>query len=134
MVSADTSTYALQCAELGFACATVYNSAVAIRENLPGEPLGIGVPFSVPTAILVGWGSAVAAPWSMPLVGLLAATRHPQNGGAKTGLICAELGVAGIVGVLLEPNTYRVKTWVRSTHRAVLLHVATCVALSGTGL
>jgi hypothetical protein len=130
-----SSTRALHCAAVAFACATVYNSCVAIRENLPGEPLGIGVPFSVPRAILVGWGSAVAAPWSMPLVGLLAATRQPENGGRKrSGLVCAGLGVAGIVGILLEPNTYRVKTWARSTRRAVLLHFGTCVSLAGAGL
>ena len=129
------STRALQCAAIGFACATAYNSAVAIRENLPGEPLGIGVPLSVPSAILLGWGSAVAAPWSMPLLGLLAATRKPQNGaGNGSGMVCAGLGVAGIVGILLEPNTYRVRTWARSTRRAVVLHLGTCATLVGAGV
>jgi len=125
----------LRLAALGFAGATAYNSVVSIRENLPGEPLGIGVPLSVPRAILVGWGSAVAAPWSIPLVGLVAATRHPQDGRRnRAGLVCAVIGVACIGGILLEPNTYRPKTWARPTRRAVLLHAATCATLVGGGL
>lgn len=135
IVSADRGSRVVQCAALGFACATVYNSAVAIRENLPGEPLGIGVPLSVPNTILVGRGPAVAAPWSMPLVGLLAASSQLQNRkGQWSGLVCVGLGVAGVVGILLEPNTYRATTWARSTRRAVLLHFGTCLTLAGAGL
>ena len=47
---------ALRRAALGFAFATGFTTAVAIREDLPGEPLGLRVPLSVPTGILVGWG------------------------------------------------------------------------------
>jgi hypothetical protein len=95
-------------AAIGFACTTGYASAVALRENLPGEPFGLRVPISVRAGILTGWGSSVAAPWPMPVVGLLA--------------------------VLIEPNTYRARNWTRSTRRAILLHVGSCVALAVAGL
>ncbi len=130
---------ALRCAAFGFALATAYNSAVAIREDVPGEPLGIRVPMSVRTGILVGWGSAVAAPWPMPLAGLLAAARAGRTGvygrpATGPGLVCAGLGLAGIVGILIEPNTYRRQLWTPATRRAALLHLATCTGLAGTGI
>lgn len=131
----DGSDRALRAAALGFACATGYNSVVAIREKVPGEPLGIRIPLSVSTGILVGWGSAVAAPWPMPVVALLAAARRPgRDGVAGPALVCAALGVAGIVGILIEPNTYNPKSWTPATRRAVVAHVATSVTLAGAGI
>jgi hypothetical protein len=124
------TTGAMRAAAVSFAAATAYTSAVAIREGLPGQPLGIGVPLSVSTAVKVGWGSAVSAPWLMPLGALIAVTRP----GPRSGLVCAGLGVAGIVGIGLEPNTYRVRTWVRATRRAALAHTVTCALLAGTGI
>jgi hypothetical protein len=122
-------------AAIGFACTTGYASAVALRENLPGEPFGLRVPISVRAGILTGWGSSVAAPWPMPVVGLLAVRRSARGGGGnKPALVCTALGVAGIVGVLIEPNTYRARNWTRSTRRAILLHVGSCVALAVAGL
>jgi hypothetical protein len=136
--TADTSGRALRGAAVGFALATAYGSAVAIRENLPGEPLGLRVPFSVRTGIWVGWGAAVAAPWPMPVAGLLIAARSSrtpvnERDAARPGLVCAVLGLAGIVGIFMEPNTYKAQNWCPATRRAALLHVATSVALVGTG-
>lgn len=130
----DGSDGALRAAALGFACATGYNSVVAIRENLPGEPLGIRIPLSVSTGLLVGWGSAVAAPWPIPVVALVAAARSRQSGTAGPALVCLGLGVAGIVGILIEPNTYKAKCWTPTTRRAVVAHVVSCVALAGAGI
>jgi hypothetical protein len=125
----------LSWAALGFALATGYNSVVAIRENLPGEPLGIHLQISVPSGIAVGWGSAVSAPWPMPLAGLLATRRFAQTGGGPgPGLVGAGVGLGGIVGILLEPNTYRPKSWAPATCRAVLLHVGASAALAATGM
>ena len=122
-------------AATGFACATAYNSVVAIREDLPGEPLGARVPISVSTGILTGWGSSVAAPWPMPVLGLLAVRRPSHDrGGGKPGYVCAALGVAGLIGILIEPNTYRARSWTRRTRRAVRLHVGSCAVLVGTGV
>ena len=85
----DGRDRALLAAALGFAGATGYNSVVAIREQLPGEPLGIRIPLSVSTGILVGWGSAVAAPWPMPVVALLAAGRRAgRHGAVGPALVC----------------------------------------------
>lgn len=129
------SERSLKWAATGFACATAYNSAVAIRENLPGEPLGVRVPISVSTGILTGWGSCVAAPWPMPVLGLLAVRRPSHDkGGDKPAYVCAALGVAGLIGILIEPNTYRARSWTRRTRRAVRLHVGSCAVLVGTGV
>lgn len=129
------SATTLRWAAVGFAIATGYNSRVAIREDLPGEPLGVRVPISVRTGILTGWGSCVAAPWPMPVLGLLAVRRLSYgNAGNKPAYVCVALGAAGLLGILIEPNTYRVESWTRRTRRAVRLHVGTCAGLVGTGL
>jgi hypothetical protein len=47
---------ALLGASLAFAGATVLGSVVAIRDQLPGEPLGVGIPLSVTAGLLAGWG------------------------------------------------------------------------------
>jgi hypothetical protein len=39
-----------------FAGASVLGSVVAIRDQLPGEPLGVSIPLSVPAGLLAGWG------------------------------------------------------------------------------
>jgi hypothetical protein len=125
----------LRAAALAFAGATGYNSVVAIRDNVPGEPLGVRIPLRVPTGILVGWGSAIAAPWPMPALALLAAARQPEQDTQNTSaLICAGIGVAGIVGILIEPNTYKAKSWTSATRRAVVAHVATSAILAGAGI
>ena len=54
-------------ASFAFAGASVLGSVVAIRDQLPGEPLGVSIPLSVPAGLLAGWGAAVAAPWPMPV-------------------------------------------------------------------
>jgi len=126
---------ALSPAALVFAGATAYNSVIAVREDLPGEPLGFGLPLSVATGTLAGWGSAVAAPWPMPVVGLLAARRRGQDKEEfGPGLICTGLGIAGIVGILIEPNTYRAREWAPATRRAVVLHIGACAVLAGAGV
>jgi hypothetical protein len=126
---------ALRASALGFTFATAYNSVVAIREDLPGEPLGIRVPLSVSAGTLAGWGSAVAAPWPMPALALLAAARQTrQEGAAGPSLVCAGLGIAGIVGILIEPNTYKTKSWTPATRRAVVTHLAASMTLAGAGI
>src|SRR5271165_2925453 len=108
----DSRARALRAAAVGFACATAFNSAVAIRDELPGEPLGIRVPLTVPMALVVGWGAAVAAPWPMPVAALIAAirARDPERQG-RPALVCTGLGIAGIVGILIEPVTHNPKAW-----------------------
>ena len=124
----------LRAAALGFAGATAYNSLVAIRERLPGEPLGIRIPLSVSTGILVGWGSAVSAPWPMPAAAIAAARHAARAGSPGPALICAGIGVAGTVGILIEPNTYNPKSWTRATRRSVVVHLAASLTLAGAGI
>ena len=125
---------ALCAAAVGFACTTAFTIAVAIRDDLPGRPLGIGIPLSVPTGILVGWGAAVAAPWPMPVAAVIAATRAKgPDGGSGPALVCAGLGVAGIVGLLIEPNTYNRQAWTRANKIAVIAGFVACALLAVTG-
>ena len=131
----DDRSGTLRAAAVGFACAAGYNSVVAIRDDLPGEPLGIQIPLSVRTGILVGWGAAVAPPWPMPVAALVAALRTShQEDGSRSALACVGLGVAAIVGLLVEPNTYKAKSWTPATRGAVLLHLAASAALAGAGM
>ena len=66
-------------ASLAFAGASVLGSVVAIRDQLPGEPLGVSIPLSVPAGLLAGWGAAVAAPWPMPAAAVTATCRSPSS-------------------------------------------------------
>ena len=50
-MSADPDR-ALLATSIAFAGAAVLGSAVAIRENLPGQPCGISIPLSVPAGLL----------------------------------------------------------------------------------
>ena len=47
---------ALRVAALGFAGAVGFASAVALREDLPAAALGLKIPLSVPTGLVVGLG------------------------------------------------------------------------------
>ena len=41
---------------LGYGACVAVCSYVAVRDGVPGRPLGIGVPLSVPTSLVAGWG------------------------------------------------------------------------------
>ena len=85
---------ALLSASLAFAGAAVLGSAVAIRDQLPGQPLGVSVPLSVPAGLLAGWGAGVAAPWPMPAAAVMAAaTARRREPSARPGAVCAGIGL-----------------------------------------
>jgi hypothetical protein len=130
----DDRDRALAAAALAFACATGFGSAVAIRDEVPGEPFHIRVPLSVPWAVLIGWGAGVAAPWPMPVAALWAARSDHGEGGIGPALICSGVGIGCILGTLIEPVTYRRWSWSRATRTAILLNVAASIALAATGL
>jgi hypothetical protein len=130
----DNPNRALGAAAFAFACATGFGSAVAIRDDVTGEPLHIRVPLSVPSAVLVGWGAGVAAPWPMPAAALWASRFSRREGGPGPALICSGLGIGCIVGTLIEPVTYRRASWTRATRAAILLNVTASVALAVTGI
>jgi hypothetical protein len=99
---------ALLGASLRFAGAAVLGSVVAIRDQLPGQPLGVSIPLSVPAGLAAGWGAAVAAPWPMPAAAVMtAATARHRTPTARPGAVCAAIGLGCIVGTLIEPVTRR---------------------------
>jgi hypothetical protein len=120
---------ALLSASLAFAGAAVLGSAVAIREQLPGQRLGVSVPLSVPAGLLAGWGAGVAAPWPMPAAAVLAAATA-RRGEPRAGAVCAGIGLGCIIGTLIEPVTRRPRSWSPATG----VNVAASTALIAAGL
>jgi hypothetical protein len=122
-------------AALAFAAAAVHGAWVAIRDDVPGEPLGVTVPLSVPTGLAVGWGAGVAAPWPMPVVALLAASTPPLADHDSTpGWVATGLGAACIVGTLVEPVTYGRRARTAGVRRAVVVNIAASAALAVAGV
>ena len=125
---------ALLTASVAFAAAAGLGSAVAVHDQLPGEPLGVTVPLSVPAGLAVGWGAAVAAPWPMPAMALLAAARAQRSGpSAATGALCAGIGLGCIAGTLVEPVTRRPRAWSPLTRLAITVNLAASAALVAAG-
>jgi hypothetical protein len=121
-------------ASLAFAGATVLGSVVAVRDQLPGEPLGVGIPLSVSAGLLAGWGAAVAAPWPMPVAAVTAAAmaRHREPS-ARPGAVCAAIGLGCIAGTFIEPVTRRPRSWSPATRLAIGVNLAASAALIGAG-
>ena len=125
---------ALLAASLAFAGAAVVGSAVAIREQLPGQPCGISVPLSVPAGLLAGWGAGVAAPWPMPVAAVIAAARSQgTKPSALTGGICAGVGIGCVLGTAVEPVTRRPGTWSPAIRLAIACNVTASAALIMAG-
>ena len=126
---------ALLGASLVFAGAAVWGSAAAIRDQLPGQPLGITVPLSVPAGLVAGWGAGVAAPWPMPVaaVAAAAAARHRVSS-PWPGVVCAMIGTGCIAGTLIEPVTRQPGSWSRSTALAIGFNIAASAGLIAAGV
>jgi len=126
---------ALLGASLAFAGATVLGSVVAIRDELPGRPLGLSVPLSVPAGLLAGCGAGVAAPWPMPVMAVMAAATAPnREPSARPGAVCVGVGLGCIIGTLIEPVSRQPRSWSPATRIAIGVNVAASIALIGTGL
>ena len=121
-------------ASLAFAGASVLGSVVAIRDQLPGEPLGVSIPLSVPAGLLAGWGAVVAAPWPMPVAAVMAAAAaRRREPGAGPGAVCAAIGLGCIVGTVIEPVTRRPRSWSGATGLAIGVNLAASATLIGAG-
>jgi hypothetical protein len=119
---------------LAFAGAAVLGSVVAIRDQLPGQPLGVSIPLSVPAELAAGWGAAVAAPWPMPAAAVMMAATAPHRApSARPGAVCAAIGLGCIVGTLIEPVTRRPRSWSPATRLAIGINLAASAALIGAG-
>ena len=126
---------ALLGASAAFAGAAVFGSAVAIRHDVPGEPFGLRIGLPVRSGLLVGWGAGVAAPWAMPVAALMAAaTAGRSRASAAPGFICAGLGLGCIAGTLIEPVTYRRRSWGPATRMAIVINVVASAVLTAAGL
>ena len=126
---------ALLGASLAFAGATALGSVVALRNGLPGRPLGLSVPLSVPAGLLAGWGAGVAAPWPMPVAAVLAAVsaRRP-NATARVGAVCVAVGLLCIAGTVVEPVTHQPQSWSAATGIAIGVNLAASAVLIRAGL
>jgi hypothetical protein len=121
-------------ASIAFAGAACLGSAVAIRDQLPGQPLGVGIPLSVPAGVLAGWGAGVAAPWPMPVTALIAAATAQRTGpSALAGAVCAGIGAGCVLGTVIEPVTWRPHSWSSMTTLAIIANTAASVALTTAG-
>ena len=132
-MSASRSQSVLVAAALAYAGAAAISSLVAVRDDVPGEPLGIGVPLPVPTALAVGWGAGIAPPWVMPAAAVLASHRA-AGGRARAAGIAGAIGGASIAGHLIEPVTWRPRSWSASTAASIALTMTASAGLAAAGL
>lgn len=132
MTKADPALLATSAA---FAAACALGSAIAVRHDIPGEPLGISLPITVPRGLLMGWGAGVAAPWPLPLAALVAASTSARAKESKMpGILCAALGIACIAGTLVEPATRRPGSWTPGVGAAIASNLLTAAALAAAGV
>lgn len=125
---------ALLLAATAFAGATAVGSAVAIRDQLPGQPLGVTVPLSVPAGLLAGWGAGVAAPWPMPAVAVITAARAQRTGpSVAAGRVCTAIGLSCVVGTVMEPVARRRAAWSSAAGFAMACNLAASAALIAAG-
>jgi hypothetical protein len=111
-----------------FTAATVFGAVVSIKENLPGEPLGLHVPGRVPIHLAVGLGSGLSAPWPMP-VAVLAAALRARSADTWPGPTFTIVGSALVLGTLVEPATWARRSDSRLTKATVALNVLAASAL-----
>ncbi len=77
---------------------------VARGHGLIGEPLRIRIPAAVPTPlVLVGWGTAVSAPWLMDAALARVLAGHDAD---RARTVARGLGALRCAGVLVEPATW----------------------------
>jgi hypothetical protein len=71
----------------------------------------------------------------MPLAALIAATTADRAKESRVpGILCAGLGIACIVGTLIEPVTRRPPSWKREVGAAITINLATAATLAAAGL
>jgi hypothetical protein len=122
---------AVAAAALFVICSTL-GAAISLRQDIPGEPLGIRVPGTVATHLAVGWGSALSAPAPMQAAVLVAAfsARPGLTWPART---LTGIGVAALGGILAEPVTWRRRARSRAVSALLPLELASAAALIWAG-
>lgn len=116
-----------------FTVSTAWATAVAATEpDLPGEPFGLRLPGSVRTHLTLGLGSAVSAPWPMPVIATWAALRGVP-GSDSAACTVAAVGVGMLAGILAEPVTWGRRPIPATVRGSIPLHLALGVALVSAG-
>lgn len=117
-----------------FLAATAYATAVAAtRAGLAAETFGLPLPGRVRTHLVLGLGSAVSAPWPMPVVATWAAVRGVR-GSRAAALTVAVVGSGLLAGVLVEPVSWGRRPAPVSARVTVPLHLAVGAALVAAGV
>lgn len=115
-----------------FAVSSAFGAAVSLKEDVRGAPLGIDLPGSVGVHLAVGLGSGITAPWLMPALALgAAAFASPEVQWARP--TCVGLGMAILVGTMIEPVTWGRRPNSPLTAAAVSLNLVAAVALLTAG-
>jgi hypothetical protein len=109
-------------------------SVVATREELPGRPLGLGLPIPVWAQVASAWGAGIAPPWPMPLLAVIAADRACRTGSSGWALTVGLVGVTNLVGHAIEPVTWRPRTWTPTTRVTAGVMMGSAAVLAVVGL
>ena len=124
----------LVAAALAYAGSAAFASVVAVRDDVPGRPLGITVPLSVTAGIAAGWGAGIAPPWYMPALAVIAARRAGASGSTTGVMIAGSIGVASIMGHLIEPVTWRPGSWTPGTRASIAMTMGSSALLASVAL
>ena len=111
-----------------FAGTTAYGAVVAVREGVPGEPFGRRSPGGVVTQVVSGMGTGTMAPWPMPVAALAAAV-SARPGASGPGRVGLAVGSLCLVGIVIEPVTWGLRSGSRATTATTVLHLLSGVAL-----
>ena len=116
-----------------FLATTAYGTAVAAtRPGLAGEVFGLQLPGRVRTHLALGLGSAVSAPWPMPVITLWAAVRGAPSS-RWSAVTVTVVGSGVLAGTLAEPLTWGRRPAPWSARISIPLHLAVGAALVGAG-
>jgi hypothetical protein len=115
----------LLAAALAYGAATAYGARVAVRDDVPGEPLGVRAGGRVGVQLAVGWGAGVSAPWPMAVAAVGSALRP----GRGPGTAAVALGAATVAGQLVEPVAWGRRPSSPAVTRSLALNMATSAGL-----
>lgn len=118
---------------VAFAAATAYATAVATTEpDLVGEPFGLQPPGQVRAHLVLGWGSAISAPWPMAVIATWAASQGTQ-GSTRAARTVALVGAGILAGTLAEPVTWGRRPASSLARASIPVHLGIGVAMVVAG-
>lgn len=118
---------------VAFAVATAYATAVATTEpDLVGEPFGLRAPGRVRSHLVLGWGSAISAPWPMAGIATWAAVRAAP-GSTPAARTVALVGAGILAGTLAEPVTWGRRPASSPARACIPVHLAIGAAMAAAG-